>query len=284
MNIRIQNCNNIHTGTITLVEGALNIKYAPNGTGKSTIAKAITAASQQNAQALAKLKPYCFIGDAEHEPSISGNETISKVMIFDEAYIEQYVCQPGNLIKNSFEIFIKTPDYDRHMEQIQQLLAEVSNTFQNHPELEELISSFGLFLDGCGKSQTGLAASGAIVKGLGKGNKLNNIPNDLEAFRPYLSHTQDARNVKWLKWQVDGRAFLEMAEQCPYCSGSVEQTKEKILRISEEYDSKSIGHLNKMLAVFANLYPYFSDDTKRQLDAITNNAGNMNEQQKSYFA
>lgn len=79
------------------------------------------------------------------------------------------------LLKNSFEIFVKTPDYDRHMEQIQILLSEIGTAFQTNPELDELISAFAQFLDGCGKSQSGLAASGSIVKGLGKGNKLNNI-------------------------------------------------------------------------------------------------------------
>jgi len=37
MNIEIQNCNNIDTGTISLAENKLNIRFAANGTGKSTI-------------------------------------------------------------------------------------------------------------------------------------------------------------------------------------------------------------------------------------------------------
>ncbi len=37
----IKNCNNIKEAEITLAINALNIKYAANGTGKSTIAKAI---------------------------------------------------------------------------------------------------------------------------------------------------------------------------------------------------------------------------------------------------
>ena len=36
MNISIKNCNNINSGNITIIEGALNVKYAINGTGKTT--------------------------------------------------------------------------------------------------------------------------------------------------------------------------------------------------------------------------------------------------------
>ena len=41
INIQIENCNNIDNGNIVLKENKLNIKYGINGTGKSTIAKAI---------------------------------------------------------------------------------------------------------------------------------------------------------------------------------------------------------------------------------------------------
>lgn len=43
-----------------------------------------------------------------------------------------------------------------------------------------------------------------------------------------------------------------MAEQCPYCSGSIQETKETILKVSEEYDAKAVEQLNKMLEVFKN--------------------------------
>lgn len=40
-NIKIQNCNNIINGELVVEEGKLNIFYGINGTGKTTIAKAI---------------------------------------------------------------------------------------------------------------------------------------------------------------------------------------------------------------------------------------------------
>ena len=37
MEIQIKNCNSIDEAKIKLIESKLNIKFAPNGTGKSTI-------------------------------------------------------------------------------------------------------------------------------------------------------------------------------------------------------------------------------------------------------
>jgi len=41
ISIRILNCNNLESADITLTTSALNIKYGPNGIGKSTIARAL---------------------------------------------------------------------------------------------------------------------------------------------------------------------------------------------------------------------------------------------------
>lgn len=41
MQFKIKNCTNIDSAKISLSEGKLNIKFAPNGTGKSTIARAV---------------------------------------------------------------------------------------------------------------------------------------------------------------------------------------------------------------------------------------------------
>ena len=40
MEIQIKNCNSIDEAKIKLIESKLNIKFAPNRTGKSTLAKA----------------------------------------------------------------------------------------------------------------------------------------------------------------------------------------------------------------------------------------------------
>jgi predicted ATP-binding protein involved in virulence len=55
MNVHIQNCNNVTDGNISIDTDKLNIKYAHNGTGKTTASEAITACIQD--ESLAHLTP-----------------------------------------------------------------------------------------------------------------------------------------------------------------------------------------------------------------------------------
>ena len=57
MNIEIKNCKNIDAASISIAEGKLNIKFAPNGTVKSTIARAITLGISENSD-LGELMPF----------------------------------------------------------------------------------------------------------------------------------------------------------------------------------------------------------------------------------
>ena len=227
MQLKIKNCNNIENGEFDITEGRLNIKYAINGTGKSTISKAIEAFVTNDQEKKNLLLPFKYYGvEEENSPELIGYDQFKKVSVFNEKYIEDYVYQQNELIKNSFEIFVKSPDYDTHIKEIEKLLESINITFQNHPELEELIKVFQQFIDGFGKAKSGYSAAGAIGKGIGKGNKIDNIPVGLEVYEPYLKNND---NVKWIKWQLEGKHYLDMAEQCPYCSGPIKETKETIL-------------------------------------------------------
>lgn len=108
--------------------------------------------------------------------------------MFNEKYIEDYVFQQTELFKSSFEIFVKTEDYEKHVIEIEKLLNGINVTFQNYPELDLLIKVFQQFIDGFGKAKGGYSAAGTIGKGIGKGNKIDNIPEGLEVFEPYLKN------------------------------------------------------------------------------------------------
>ena len=58
-----------------------------------------------------------------------GYDQLKKVSIFNEKYIEDYVYQKDELIKDSFEIFVKSSDYDKHIKEIEKLLGNINVTF-----------------------------------------------------------------------------------------------------------------------------------------------------------
>ena len=127
MRIEIKNCNNIDNGIIDIKENTLNIKYAINGTGKSTIAKAIIASTNKEVAgrkkiSLSDLTPFKYIGSTSDLPNVTGVNQNSSIMIFDEEYINNFIFQADDLLKGSFDIFIRGENYEKGMQEISTLV------------------------------------------------------------------------------------------------------------------------------------------------------------------
>ena len=281
--IEIANCNNVRSATFTIEEGRLNVFYAINGTGKSTLARAIESAVRHDADKLKALTPYAFIGDnsQEHKPNVSGVPDDIRIAVFDESYVDQYVFVDNDeLIRNSFEIFIKTPAYDQHLDEINHLIANVRSIFDNNPDLDNMLAALAEFISVFGNAKTGISGSGALVKGMSKGNIIQHIPQGLEDYSVFLMNPQ---NSKWLKWQSTGREYMALGNKCPFCAGELEPRRDVIERINTEYDAKTIEHLSKILDLFERLGFYFAESTKTTVQSITTNVQGLSNEQKNYL-
>jgi len=281
MKLEIQNCNNIDTGSITIEENLLNIKYAMNGTGKSTIARAIEL-HLKGAESIKELTPFKFLGstDENQMPKISGLNGISSVAVFNDEYINKFAFKPDEVLTNSFEIFVKTPDYDKHLEKIEQVITDIKETFRKSEEINQFIVDLTSLSESFGKSQKGYSEAGTLAKGIGKGNKIANIPKGLESYTEYL---QSPANAKWLRWLAEGNNYSDLSENCPYCTSLTNDKKEVISQVSKEYDAKSIEHLNKIITVVESLGKYFSEDANKKIKLITSNINGLSKEEKSYL-
>lgn len=283
MIINISNCNNINYGTVTIKENLLNIKYAINGTGKSTISKVIEYAANHDEEGLKGLTPYTHIGIADDTllPRVEGLPGNIRVAVFNEEYVNQYVFMEDELVKNSFEIFVKTPRYDEHTAEINGLISSIHTMFDDTPELETLIADLNEFVTCFGKNtRTGISTSGMLVKGLSKGNLIRNIPVGLEEYTDYL-HSE--KNSAWLKWQSSGRDFLQLSSRCPFCARDIGPQREKIEQVKSEYDAKTVEHLSKILTLFGKLGHYFSEETNDNVRRITMSVTGLSDEQKTYL-
>ncbi len=281
MEITIKNCNNIKSGVVHIEEERLNIKYALNGIGKSTIAHALT--SMVKGEDLSYLRPFKYASDniEQHNPSVSSDAVINKIATFDENYIDTYAFKKTELLENSFEIFVKTDKYDEHMQEINNLVASIQTTFKDDPALGTLIEDLGIFVDSFGKTQNGYSKAGDLGKSIGKGNKLENVPIELAAYAPYIKFV--GTNIKWLKWQSEGQLYLDITDKCPYCVSTMATPKEIILKVSQEYDVKYLTTLSKILEVFESLSEYFSTETKESVKTITANTNGIIDEQINYL-
>ncbi len=131
------------------------------------------------------------------------------------------------------------------------------------PELDELIEDFGAISSSFGKDvKFGIHGSSALAKAFKGGNKVKNIPAELELYKDFIQHDE---NYRWLKWQQDGKSYLDISCHCPFCTTEIEQKKATIHKVSEVYEPKSVENLNKIVSTFEKLEKYFSEPTKNKV-------------------
>lgn len=284
MKITISNCNNVDTGTLDISPGRLNIKYAANGTGKSTIARALALSisdSSTGANKLAELTSFKNFGIKEKQPQIHGAEDFTRLRMFDESYINDFVFQADELVKGSFDIFIRDKEYEIGMEEINSLTKSIKDALVADPEIIQLMSDLSELSNAFGKPvKTGFHASSNVAKALKGGNKVASIPEGLEKFTALIQHEQ---NYKWIKWQQEGKPFLDISSDCPYCTHDVKDTVSIITRVTDAYDSKSIESLAKTVATFSKLSRYFAAETRKNIDDFIKNIDGYTDAQAEYI-
>ena len=133
MEIKIKNCNNIKIADIRVEKNALNIKYGMNGTGKSTIAKAI-----EKRDNLIELKTF----GSELKPEIIISESINRVEVFNNDFINRIIFNGSQVIDNAFEVFVKTDEYDKKRKEITDILSKLNRETFKDEIINNLRNSF----------------------------------------------------------------------------------------------------------------------------------------------
>ena len=268
MELTVKYCNNIDSASIVLSEKKLNIKFAPNGTGKSTIAKAIQYSLENDDSSLNELIPFKFreLNPDNNNPQVIGIENLRSVMCFNEDYVQQVVLQKEELVTNSFDIFIRN-DYYRQVEQeIEVIVRKIKEAFVNNSNLETLLSNLKELSGAFKATKSGLSKASKGMKGLSGGNKIRHIPPGLEPFSPFI---KSEKNINWIDWQVKGQDFSGLATSCPFCTSDTSDKKEQIQKVGQEYNKSIIKNLVGIIQVIDKLGDYFSDNAKENLSAIT---------------
>lgn len=280
MEIQIKNCNNIDNGTIEITKKKLNIKFGINGTGKSTISRAIKYCIE-TPELLKELIPFKHRKEGiEIIPEILIDEEIKSVLIFNEEYLNQFLFKEDELISDSYEIFINTQEYKNSSTEIDKLLTEIKQIFSNNKELNKIISDFENLSKSFATTQSGLSKTSALYKGLKEGNKIQHIPDSLKGYSKLI---KDKSCVKWLDWQNNGEQFLEISDDCPYCTSPTTENKEIIKSVSTFYDKNVIRNFTVIVDALKNLGEYFSETANSTLQQITEKQTGLEESEMNYI-
>ncbi len=280
----LKNCNNIVDWSIDIKNNALNIKYAINGTWKTTIAKAIdfSVKDWQNwSNLLKQLKPYD--SDENTMPEVTWLNWYSKVKIFNEHYINQFAfVDSWELMQWSFEIFIKDQAYEHRMEAIDTLLEDLVNTFNQDENLNWLIDELSKFISKVRlRNDWTMHAWSQFLKALESWNLVENIPTELESYREFIENDDKIRRLGWV---MKGKDFIDAHDNCPCCANWIDtDCKIKYNKLSETYDKKSVEHLNDILDNFDSLSHYLNDDALRNIDQVIRKASWLTWDEQEYI-
>lgn len=280
--ISVKNCNSISNAQITIRRGALNIKHGPNGIGKSTIARSLWL-NAQGEDALLELLPFKHRGNGEESvlPAVDGADAIRSVLVFDEAYVSQFVFQQDEVLKNSFEIFVRTDQYQRGLDELESIFEGLRLLFTENKALDEVISSLSELRSAFALTKSGeIAKTSKGYKALGVGGKLAQIPKPLEGFTDFLRSDDPAT---WLTWQAKGKSYLDMSDNCPFCSAR-HLNKETASAVSKEYESAAVRNMGALRLVIDRLASFFVAGKLEQLRQITSSLDGPSPEQVQFLA
>lgn len=264
--VKLKNCNSIAEGEIQIESDKLNVKYGINGTGKTTIAKALKVSDDD--KRLQELKSYFATDPA----SVSIIPAFSKILVFDEEFVNQVVFKEDEVIENSFEVFLKTPNYDAKKEKLDNHLLALHRSIIDDSEIlaiKELLNRVNAKFK---RTSTGkLSRTGAFKSILSKRN-IYNVPQELNGYQTFFENKDI--NIPWIDWKNKGDEY-DVGEKCPYCTEKIDRPahdkrKEVFKSTYSKADSQNLKEILELLESledyikvekYTELISYIKEDT-----------------------
>ncbi|WP_097006511.1 AAA family ATPase [Lacrimispora amygdalina] len=271
--IEIKKCNNIEKARITIMEKELNIKYAFNGTGKSTMAKAIDLKSCNGK--FDSLIPFeVKIKKTKDKPFIS-DIPYSNVKVFNNDYIAKSVFQKTDLVKDAFEIFIRTDEYDKvknnidlKFEKIKKMAVEQDGVSRLKQAIDKISSQIMMTTD----QRLDLRKVG--IKQILDSSKTSfaKPPEALKEFEPFFN---DENKVKWAAWKYEGIEEYSEHGKCPFCAQiDTPQKKEYSKIFKEKFDKDAIKFVDDLKKCFDSISEYVNEDKVKKLMSLFEDQAN----------
>ena len=269
MEIEINNCNNIKHAKINIKENTLNIKYGINGTGKTTIGKAIQLNSIDKNE-LSKLNSFC--NNIKNEPEIKGINPNKKIEIFNEEFLEKIVFKEDELIENSYEIFIKNDELISFFEKVEIFVKKIKDiVIKKESELNEAINVFEKYYKNFGKNKSRPDKGGKIGSGIIEGNQIKKLTYEFTQFKKFL---ESELNLEWVKWIISANDFYNIDNSCPYC---LSKDTNNIEELKKNINKNKIKNLVEVKENFENIENYVKKETKNKIKKIEKSIENIDE-------
>ena len=273
MEITISNLGVISRGKLCIEKDIVNIKYGINGSGKSTIAKGLEYFI--NEKNLGDLKTFGI----DIEPTISIDQKISNVIVFNQDYVNDYLFK-DDLANNSFEIMINTNEYKQGKRKIDNMFIDLVTSINNVnikniiSELEALKNNIPIKKNATGTKYT-LSGSSKFMKA----KKVADLEKilDKNALK-YKDKLESNANHEWLKWFLTGKKYIEENKKCPFCLHDLEEDFEDTIHsIEGSVNATGLKQNLEIKETVSAVDKYMTESNKKTIHDITNKPDKLNE-------
>lgn len=279
--IELKNVGCIKEGKINVYKNQLNIKFGPNGIGKTTIIKALRYKINCEQDLKRVITSFEY---PEIEPSCEITEEIKNLAVYDKVYFDKLFTKREDLLNDTYQFAIKDETYDKEVERINASLKKVCeiaqrNEFSNLIQLynELTAKSFveykknGKDINSRNSLFSAFSSKGIVLKSL-------DPQSPIFEFTKYMSSPYRASWLKWIesydqKWTID--------DICPFCGQKFKKEnftlKENIDEIEKFGSSKEVLEHNKEQKYIIDSASYCSDSSiKDSISKINSLTGKAN--------
>jgi len=233
-----------------------------NGTGKSTIAQAInciaTNKDNYNTNNISDLKPF----DSELEPTCQSSAPINNCMLFNESFVDTIVFQESEVIQNSFDVFIKTPEYEERQKKINERLDKIHVAVNNNEDLKTLVMVGRMVLSKFGVTQTGALRKSGNLKSLLESDSIFTLPDVLKDYQPMMNKDY---KLEWVGWKNEGSTYDDN-KICPFCTSILKESYEQEKNIfNTSYKKSNVKNIIDTLSYFESVKEYMNESKKEKL-------------------
>jgi len=249
--IRLANCQNVIESEIGIIKDALNIKYGFNGTGKTTIAKAIQLHAAKGD--LSQLKSF----GADSDASVAFSLDMENVLLFNEDYVNEFVFKESEVLPNSFEVFMKTPEYESRKNNIDAKIEELKLSIDKDEGLITFFKSMSDLLNKLPLTKGSEFKLSPHFKAIIAKQNIYKVPPQLSGYQPFFSRSD---TTKWIEWKSEGFQFDDVGI-CPFCVDALKPThKEEKDAFISGFNKTAVKNINETVLLFDSLKEYLNEE------------------------
>lgn len=232
--INLKNCRNVKGvdgDSVLIKKNTLNVFYGKNGTGKTTLSKALEYLYEKTDAKKFALSSYQYLmsGNASDEPDLTCKPRIKNLLVFNDEWVDAHCFSKSTVHQNAFELYVRDAEVKKLEKQRQKKLSQLTAVLKSN-DVVELRDSLTTLQKGLGKLKADgtFMASAPTVKAFKTGVPTETVPRCLA---PVTSKMNASEKAKWLEWHVS-RPDIHNGDVCPYC-GNTDQMR---IRSCAEYD------------------------------------------------